>query len=186
VLFFQCGIYDLVVQGNTPGEILGYESNQEMCYSDFPGKIVENGIVGISIVNFYKTQCPEKKGSKENPLWIYYYVWKPKLYKPDVVTLNLLAFPTSTVALEVPALNLVYPKFAPDKWENSIAPKFITVTDEPCIADCDWNDQLNIDDFICFQTAYSLNDKLKADCDSDGALLIDDFICFQTAFVLGC
>jgi len=186
VLFFQGGLFDLVVQGNTPGDILGYYSNQEMCYNDFPGKIVENGIIGISIVNFYKSQCPLKKGTKENPLWIYSYTWKPKVYKYDVVTLNLLTFPTSTVALEVPAMNYIYPKFIPDKWDNSIAPKTITITDQTCFADCDWNDVLDIDDFICFQTAYSLNDLTKADCDGDGTLLIDDFICFQTQFVLGC
>ncbi len=54
-----------------------------------------------------------------------------------------------------------------------------------CKPDCDENGQLNIDDFICFQTYFSLGDT-KADCDASGALNIDDFICFQTAFVLGC
>jgi hypothetical protein len=54
-----------------------------------------------------------------------------------------------------------------------------------CYADCDANSQLNIDDFICFQTLYALGDPL-ADCDADGTLTIDDFFCFQTAFAVGC
>jgi hypothetical protein len=54
-----------------------------------------------------------------------------------------------------------------------------------CIADCDENFELTIDDFICFQTLFSLGD-LAADCDASKTLTIDDFICFQTAFVLGC
>ena len=54
-----------------------------------------------------------------------------------------------------------------------------------CIADCDENFVLTIDDFICFQTYFSLGDP-AADCDASQTLTIDDFICFQTAFVLGC
>jgi len=51
--------------------------------------------------------------------------------------------------------------------------------------DCDEDGQLNINDFICFQTLYSLGD-LAADCDGSGTLNIDDFICFQTSFSFGC
>jgi hypothetical protein len=54
-----------------------------------------------------------------------------------------------------------------------------------CPADCDESEQLNIDDFICFQTFFVIGDH-KADCDASGQLDIDDFICFQTSFVLGC
>jgi len=54
-----------------------------------------------------------------------------------------------------------------------------------CIPDCDESGQLNIDDFICFQTYFALGDA-KADCDGTGGLDIDDFICFQTFFSLGC
>jgi hypothetical protein len=55
----------------------------------------------------------------------------------------------------------------------------------PCVADCDADGQLTIDDFICFQTFFALGDP-SADCDADGQLTIDDFICFQTLFALGC
>jgi hypothetical protein len=55
----------------------------------------------------------------------------------------------------------------------------------PCLADCDENAQLNIDDFICFQTNFVLGEP-AADCDANAQLNIDDFICFQTFFVLGC
>lgn len=54
-----------------------------------------------------------------------------------------------------------------------------------CKVDCDASGELDIDDFICFQTFFALGDT-KADCDGDLNLSIDDFICFQTAFVLGC
>ncbi len=54
-----------------------------------------------------------------------------------------------------------------------------------CYADCDGSGNLNIDDFICFQTNYALGDP-AADCDGSGSLNIDDFICFQTFYALGC
>ncbi len=54
-----------------------------------------------------------------------------------------------------------------------------------CAADCDASGDLNIDDFICFQTRFAISDPY-ADCDASGALDIDDFICFQTFFAVGC
>ena len=54
-----------------------------------------------------------------------------------------------------------------------------------CYADCDNSGELDIDDFICFQTLFATGDPL-ADCDQSGELDVDDFICFQTAFAVGC
>ncbi len=54
-----------------------------------------------------------------------------------------------------------------------------------CVPDCDANNELNIDDFICFQTLFALQDR-GADCDQDGIFTIDDYICFQTFFAIGC
>ncbi len=54
-----------------------------------------------------------------------------------------------------------------------------------CYPDCDGNEVLDIDDFICFQTMYALGDPY-ADCDGDGAQNIDDFVCFQTLYAFGC
>ncbi len=54
-----------------------------------------------------------------------------------------------------------------------------------CYPDCDGDTVLSIDDFICFQTFFALNDPY-ADCDGDTVLSIDDFICFQTFFAIGC
>ncbi len=62
---------------------------------------------------------------------------------------------------------------------------FSAIGDAPCYPDCDADEALSIDDFICFQTAFALNDPY-ADCDTDGQLSIDDFICFQTFFAIGC
>ncbi len=55
----------------------------------------------------------------------------------------------------------------------------------PCYPDCDADNMLSIDDFICFQTFFAVGDPY-ADCDEDGVLSIDDFICFQTYFAIGC
>ncbi len=88
-----------------------------------------------------------------------------------------------TLSGDFEAVNLPVPPFG-RRWttlrfENSY--EIVIV----CIADCDENFVLTIDDFICFQTLFSLGD-LAADCDASQTLTIDDFICFQTAFVLGC
>ena len=56
---------------------------------------------------------------------------------------------------------------------------------EPCIPDCEADGDLDIDDFICYQTLFALGDG-AADCEQDGDLDIDDFICFQTLFAIGC
>ncbi len=60
-----------------------------------------------------------------------------------------------------------------------------TIPGKLCIPDCDASSALDIDDFICFQTRFAIDDPY-ADCDSSGALDIDDFICFQTLFSVGC
>jgi hypothetical protein len=54
-----------------------------------------------------------------------------------------------------------------------------------CYADCEQDGDLDIDDFVCFQTIFALGLD-AADCDADGVLSIDDFICFQTSFAVGC
>jgi hypothetical protein len=54
-----------------------------------------------------------------------------------------------------------------------------------CYADCDGSGELDIDDFICFQTNFGFGDP-AADCDNSGELDIDDFICYQTAYGIGC
>jgi hypothetical protein len=54
-----------------------------------------------------------------------------------------------------------------------------------CYPDCEQDGDLDIDDFICYQTIFALG-LPSADCDADGVLSIDDFICFQTYFAIGC
>jgi hypothetical protein len=54
-----------------------------------------------------------------------------------------------------------------------------------CYPDCDHDNVLSVDDFICFQTLFAVQDP-TADCDQDLALSIDDFICFQTLYAIGC
>jgi len=54
-----------------------------------------------------------------------------------------------------------------------------------CIADANGDGQVNVLDFVAFQTSF-LDDELAADCDDDGSLTIADFVCFQGAFAAGC
>ncbi len=56
---------------------------------------------------------------------------------------------------------------------------------QPCYADCDGNGILDVNDFICFQTFFAINDPY-ADCDNNLIFDINDFICFQTFFAIGC
>ena len=61
----------------------------------------------------------------------------------------------------------------------------LPIPSNPCYADCDGSGELDVDDFICFQTAFAFGDRY-ANCDADCALDVDDFVCFQTAFGVGC
>ncbi len=54
-----------------------------------------------------------------------------------------------------------------------------------CLPDCNADGQLNVNDFICFQTMFALGDAY-ADCDGNGLRNVNDYICFQTRFALGC
>lgn len=55
----------------------------------------------------------------------------------------------------------------------------------PCFGDCDADQTLTIDDFICFQTRFAFGEP-GGDCDGNGSFNVLDFICFQTAFAVGC
>jgi hypothetical protein len=54
-----------------------------------------------------------------------------------------------------------------------------------CYPDCDGDQVLSIDDFVCFQSFFAFGDPY-ADCDGDNLLSIDDFVCFQSFFAFGC
>ena len=60
-----------------------------------------------------------------------------------------------------------------------------------CYANCDGSTTapvLNINDFVCFQTAFAAGASY-ADCDGSTTapvLNINDFVCFQTRFAGGC
>mgnify|MGYP001027404687 CR=1 FL=1 len=54
-----------------------------------------------------------------------------------------------------------------------------------CRADFDGDGELNIFDFLAFQTAFGMGD-LSADFDGDGGLTLFDFLAFQTEFDAGC
>ncbi len=73
--------------------------------------------------------------------------------------------------------------FAKDK---DLSPGAILQGSYACFADADASGELDIDDFIAFQTFYALNDLRNADANADGTLDIDDFITFQTLYAIGC
>ena len=67
----------------------------------------------------------------------------------------------------------------------AVVDNVVVGAEEICYPDCDGDNVLSIDDFVCFQTFFAFGDDY-ADCDGDNALSIDDFICFQTFFAIGC
>jgi hypothetical protein len=189
VLFFQAiGCHLDVATNFVQGEFSLVQMNPKMAdWIQFYGKPIGNSLMYTSAINFYPliNMVP----CTDNPIWLYKYTWKPKAYYKDQAEVRMTdesGLSVACVALEVPALQKFFPKPELDySWPYTQQTTMIEITDEPCPADCDGNANLNIDDFICFMTNYSLGDP-SADCDADGQLTIDDFICFQTSFVLGC
>jgi hypothetical protein len=55
----------------------------------------------------------------------------------------------------------------------------------PCYADCNGDHALNVNDFVCFQSAFAAA-MPTADCNHDNSLNVNDFVCFQAAFAAGC
>jgi hypothetical protein len=129
--------------------------------------------------------------SKNNPVWVYHYIWTPQYYENAEATVTVdMTSPGNnmTVALEVPALGKFFPQCVLTKWtDHTIYEAKFKISDTPCLADCNDDDELNIDDFICFTTNFAIGTLTAGtDCDQNFKLTIDDFICFQTNFVLGC
>jgi hypothetical protein len=54
-----------------------------------------------------------------------------------------------------------------------------------CYADCNMDNALNVNDFVCFQAQFAAATPY-ADCNHDNALNVNDFVCFQAAFAAGC
>jgi hypothetical protein len=54
-----------------------------------------------------------------------------------------------------------------------------------CYADCNGDHALNVNDFVCFQSAFAAASP-SADCNHDSLLNVNDFVCFQSAFAAGC
>lgn len=54
-----------------------------------------------------------------------------------------------------------------------------------CAADVNGDGQLNVLDFVAFQSLWQGMDP-AADCDASGAFDVLDFVCFQQVFVKGC
>jgi hypothetical protein len=55
-----------------------------------------------------------------------------------------------------------------------------------CYPDCNQDHALNVNDFVCFQTAFAGGNLPQADCNTDQVLNVLDFVCFQSAFAAGC
>jgi hypothetical protein len=141
-----------------------------------------NKLVAIRLDNFLPYEYPG--ATKENPLWMLRARWTPDSYEETSVKIEVVP-PLDSVWIAAYTLpNLVYPPF-PVQYDTSARVSVVTIQPEACVADCDNDNGLTIDDFVCFQTLFAIGDPL-ADCDGDGQLLIDDFLCFQTYFAIGC
>jgi hypothetical protein len=79
-------------------------------------------------------------------------------------------------------------------WVDNLA---ISGGTPPCYADCDGNEALTVDDFICFINEFASAQSLPpaqqighyANCDgstTEPVLTVDDFICFINDFAAGC
>ncbi len=55
-----------------------------------------------------------------------------------------------------------------------------------CLADCDGNGTLNVDDIDCWVAGFLAGDLGVSDCDGNGTLNVDDVDCFVAAFLAGC
>ncbi len=69
---------------------------------------------------------------------------------------------------------------------QDLSPGAILQGSYACFADADASGELDIDDFIAFQTFYAIGNLRNADANADGQLDIDDFITFQTLYAIGC
>lgn len=69
---------------------------------------------------------------------------------------------------------------------DDIPSEAVVVRVEPaCAADVNNDGELNILDFVAFQSLFQDGDP-EADCNGDGGLDVLDFVCFQGKFVEGC
>jgi murein tripeptide amidase MpaA len=91
--------------------------------------------------------------------------------------------------IELPGPDFVVPPSLILPTGNEILPAVLYMAQQiadryPFLADFTNDCQYNIDDFIAFQTSYSIGEA-RADLDGDGQLSIDDFITFQTLYSIG-
>ena len=73
-------------------------------------------------------------------------------------------------------------EIAPDAWD--LADHYFNGL-VSCAADFNGDDDLNILDFVAFQTLFQQQDNL-ADCDGNGVYNVLDFVCFQQTYQAGC
>ncbi len=140
--------------------------------------------IGNSVFGIHPSQAyPGSPMIPENPIFLWSAVWTPKEYAAETVSFELDPW-LATALFAIPELAPYPPTFGAEKWLVTFGSAALTVQ-ASCVPDCDGNNSLDIDDFICFQTFFAIADP-KADCDADGQLLIDDFICFQTLYAIGC
>ena len=56
---------------------------------------------------------------------------------------------------------------------------------QACAADCNQDGDLDVLDFVCFQTEWA-SQTTAGDCDANGVYNVLDFVCFQQLFQAGC
>jgi hypothetical protein len=64
--------------------------------------------------------------------------------------------------------------------------EYVPASGTPCYPDCNGDHALNVNDFVCFQSAFAAMNLSLADCNHDNTLNVNDFVCFQSSYAAGC
>ncbi len=111
-----------------------------------------NMLWSIRIDNFLPYELPS--ATKDNPLLMLKATWTPESYATTKVHIE----PDTPGALKIAAYtppDMTYP-WLPVTYTTNDTPIVITIQSKACPPDCDDSGQLDIDDFICFQTLYAI------------------------------
>lgn len=105
----------------------------------------------------------------------------------DVPFVGILVFDVESLGVDPTADAFTVRLAGGEQMKGAGAPDMIGlgVIRPNCVADCNADGQLNILDFVCFQSEWQ-NQTSLGDCDGNGQFNILDFVCFQGLFQAGC
>ena len=140
-----------------------------------------------SLRDVFAGQFIESLVLQDETLWISSGHWTPNDYRPRSITAiiepaaeSLPHGPQQWALLYCPG----WPVFVFQAW-NPIRTIVSFEVRPACDADCDADEDLDIFDFLCFQTEFASH-TTYADCEADGDWDVFDFLCYQQLFYNGC